>query len=190
MSFPNLHLVSSDYIKQIPAGASIEVEEKNAGGAGICRFQSASISLMIRARSQSPVVWALKNRKCAEAAFLTVDANEQLILHIVEMKSTLSTSEFYKVIEQWRGMYLSALSILGVLKTSQPIRVMAYVAYKQERVSQPVSTQVVLQKTQVGGKRMPGIQEWVANEVSLHHGITARIVKGLRSPDNVDFGVV
>jgi hypothetical protein len=190
MSFKYIDLLNEDYVYQIPKGTIFSVKEVKSAGAGACNFTSESAVLFIKAKDSAPIVWALKNRKCAEAAFLTIDDEGKCHLHIVEMKSSLSSGDFRKVIEQWRGMYLSALAVLGVIKMDHPVQVRAYIAFRNDRVAQIDPTQLVLTKTLVGGERMPALQEWATGKVDLYHGVSASIIKGLRLPDDVDFGMV
>lgn len=190
MAFPNIRLLNSDFAKVVPENEKFSIVENNEGGAGTCFFEAQAPVLLLRAKDKAPVVWSLKNRKCAEGAFVVRKSDHEFELHIVEMKSRLTHGEFLKVIEQWRGMYLSALAVLGVIQTAFPIRTFVYVAYKSETVRITDPAQMVLAKVQVGGARLEGLREWDANEVSLHHGVMGKIVKGQRQPDDCDFGRV
>jgi hypothetical protein len=189
MSFSNIDLLNSHYVKIVDDGG-VRIVEESKDGAGTCYFQTNSPTLLIKAKDQSPVVWSLKNQKCAEGAFVVRRADQSLELHIVEMKSSLTHKEFLKVLEQWRGMYLSALATLGVIQTEAPTKVVAYVAYKKQSVEDPDPTQLIMMKTQVGGGLMPGKHEWAAEEVVLHHGVVASIVKKARVGTDCDFGNV
>lgn len=189
MPFPNVDLFNSDYIKIIPDGR-VEIIEKKTDGAGVCYFDAQAPVLLIKAKDQAPIVWSLKNSKCAEGAFLIKRNDLSLELHIVEMKSGLTLKDFLKVIQQWRGMYLSALAVIGIIKSSLPVKVVAYVAYKQDKINYVDATQPIMLKTQVGGALMPGKKEWSDERVILEHGVVAQIVKKQRSGSDCDFGVV
>ncbi|MFT9418408.1 hypothetical protein [Acetobacter sp.] len=183
-------LFNEDYIRGIDSGEEIIIEEKEVLGKGKCSFFSDSPVLFMKAKDQAPVVWALKNRKCAEAAFFTTVSKKIHNLHIIEMKSKVSLKEFLKVIDQWKGMYLSAMGILGILKEGNPKNVFVYLAYKNENIYSPHSSSPVLLKTMVGGERLPGMQEWDSGIVSLHHNVRATIIKKVREDDDCDFGKV
>ncbi|MCD0501295.1 hypothetical protein LP085_30925 [Achromobacter sp. MY14] len=188
MAFPHVELLNSAYARVVHENNKFSIFEKNPDGEGTCYFEAEHPVLLIRAKDQAPVVWSLENRRCAEGAFVVKRSESEFELHIVEMKSKLTHGGFLKVIEQWRGMYLSALATLGVIRLEFPVRTTVYVAYKDETVSEPSSAQLVLSKVQVGGKLMAGIIEWNSGKVALHHGVTAHIVKGQRNEGDVDFG--
>lgn len=186
--FGFIDLLDNSFVYEIPAGKTFSVKETKEPGVGSCYFVSDCQTLFIKAKDQAPVVWSLKNKKCAEAAFLTISPEGEAELHIVEMKSKLSRSDFLKVIEQWRGMYLSALAVLGVLKAPYPSKITVYVAYKSDKVVDVNASQPIMLKPRVGGALPAGVSEWRNNRVNLHHGVHANIVKGERSPDDYDFG--
>ncbi|WP_065326384.1 hypothetical protein [Tritonibacter mobilis] len=190
MAFENLDLVNSDYVFKVSSGAPIIVEEKAKGGAGKCHFNSPQEALFIKAKDQAPVVWSLKNRKCAEAAFCLARADGSTTLHIVEMKSSLSLKTFLHVMEQIRGMYLSALATLSITKTAEPSEVTAYLAYNEDKISHGTGESLILSKTLVGGEELPGKREWRKKEIPLPHSKQAKLIIGKRSKGDVTFGEV
>lgn len=186
----SIDLLNNSYVYVVPAGERFAVVETKEAGKGSCYFVSDHQVLFIKAKDQAPIVWSLRNQKCAEAAFLVVRPDGDTELHIIEMKSKLSLSDFVKVIEQWRGMYLSALAVVGVTNGRPPTKVTVYVAYKADKVIDVNTSQPIMLKTRVGGQPQKGVSEWANGRVSLHHGVIANIVKGERSPDDYDFGRV
>ncbi|MCY1204358.1 hypothetical protein D9M72_158840 [compost metagenome] len=190
MPFPHIELLNADYVAVVQENNKFSIVEKKQGGEGACYFEADHPVLLLRAKDQAPVVWSLSNRKCAEGAFVVKRSDTEFELHIVEMKSKLTHSEFLKVIEQWRGMYLSALATLGVIRAQSPKKTFVYVAYKIETVSKVSSAQLVLSKVQVGGALLEGMMEWQAEKVALHHGVVAHIIKGKRDYGDIDFGLV
>lgn len=186
--FPNLNLANDAYIHIIEAGQDINFVEKQTAGKGVARFVSTSSSLMIKAHDNPPLIWALNNRKCAEGAFLTYSIEKHsYTLHIVEMKSKLTASEFCKVLSQFEGMYLAALSILGAMKIDAPGDVRLYVAYKTDAFTE---SQPAFLKTLVGGELPKGLKEWITSATTLPHQVSATIVKGVRIGADCDFGAV
>ncbi|WP_143040458.1 hypothetical protein [Rhodobacter sp. 24-YEA-8] len=166
------------------------VVEKSAQGAGKCCFESDLPVLFIKAMDKSTVLWSLKDKKCAEAAFCTVDAGGHSCLHIVEMKSGLTLSKFNHVIEQFKGMLLAALATLSVTRNVEPTSVIVYLAYTDDKISYPPEEYGILRKTLVGGEEIAGKREWRRKEVMLHHSIKAKLITGQRVNGDVDFGKI
>lgn len=179
-----------EFVYEVEAGVPFEVVEKNHGGAGKCSFVSPTGVLFIKSKDGKPPIWAVKNAKCAEASFLNTDASGAGHLHIVEMKSKLTKSEFQKVIDQWRGMLLASLAILGIADKPRPEKVTVYIAYNSENVSVRDPAQPITLKVMVGGTLQPGVEEWKDEKVSLFSDVTASIVKGQRTGGDVDFGTI
>lgn len=179
-----------EFVWEVERGVPFEVIEKNAGGAGKCVFVSPTGAFFIKSKDGKPPVWAVKNAKCAEASFLTTDGDGAGHLHIVEMKSKLTKNEFQKVIDQWRGMLLASLAILGIADKPRPNRITVYIAYTSENILSKDPAQPITFKIKVGGALQPGIKEWKDEKVSLFSDVTASIVKGQRANGNVDFGMI
>ena len=183
------------YIHQNNQG-KFSIIEKKDGGKGICNFQSDNNVLIIKAKDQGTPLWALKNKKCAEGAFAILDNNNQVIsLHIIEMKSSLTYDEFSKVIEQLKGMYLMAYSVLSILKLDIPKEIKTYVAYKSETVqikSNPNPKRIP--KKSIGIKDSI-LESWEVEKIELAHNNIAKLIKQVRIDDgngyfNCDFGMV
>lgn len=188
-AFPNIDLFDKNII-HIASESKFEFIETKEGGEGICFFESNDKVLILKAHNNPPLIWSLRNKKCAEGAFLVIRKDGTLELHILEMKSKLTHREFTKVLAQWSGMYLSALAILGIIQMKLPDKVFLYIAFKQDCVNQIDSRDPIFLKSQVGGASLPGVEEWSSNQVSLHHNITAHIVKKQRDPVNCNFGLI
>ncbi|MCY1369321.1 hypothetical protein D9M69_563550 [compost metagenome] len=146
---------------------------------------------MLKAKDQAPMVWAFSNRQCAEGAFVTFD-NDGCRLHILEMKSKLTQSEWAKVIRQLSGMYLTALAACRILGVNEFKSVVCYVAYKEDAMSPSKSADSIFIKTFVGQRNpVGGSDTWSTGSVKLPFGIDASIQKGQRDAHhNVDFGSV
>lgn len=186
----SISLFHKEYVWEIAPDVQFAVVEKNKGGAGNCFFMSSSGALFIKSKDGKPTVWAVKNAKCAEASFLTTDASGTGHLHIVEMKSKLTKDEFQKVIDQWRGMLLASLAILGISDKPRPAKVTVYIAYNSEEITAKDPAQLVTYKVKVGGDPQAGIKEWKQEKVALFSDVTATIVKGQRTAGDVNFGTV
>lgn len=181
-------LFDENFIKLIEPNTQFVIEERKAEGLGKCFFKGSGPVLLIRARDQAPVLWCLKNRKCAEAAFLISTADGLTHLHIVEIKSKLGLKEYKRVIEQWQGMYLSSLAVLTLANIDAPSSVTVYVAFTEEKL-QTDPSQLILSKPLVGGQPILPKSSWNDGIIDLCNGVKANICKGLRTPD-YDFGSV
>lgn len=173
--FHCLDLLNRDFVYPIPPNEKIKIEEKSESGKGCCYFTSDSPVIFIKAKDRTPSIWSLSNNKRADGAFFVKRSDISSELHIIEMKSTLNHNDFLYVINQWKGMYLVSLAVLGILRVSPPSEVKVYVAYKQ------LAGQLIFNKVLTGGgAAYEGSREWITEKVELHHGITAKIVKGQR----------
>lgn len=191
MTFGNLELVDSNFVYKVESGSEIVFEEKGEGGEGKVKFRSGSDVLVVKARNKAPVVWALKNKKCGEAAFISKDSRDgSFILHILEMKSSLTLGQLRKSLLQLEGMYLSAICVMAVLGLGRPAAVKSYIAYSEDKVAANDDAQPVLKKVLVGGRLVPGRHEWMSGTVNFSHGVCSQIVKGKRVRGDFDFGFV
>ncbi|MBV1837952.1 hypothetical protein [Acetobacter estunensis] len=185
-----LNLFSNDFVYKVNPREPIRIEEKNTDGKGTCFFSSDHSAIFIKAKDHSPVIWSLENRKCAEAAFFTTENDNVLNLHIVEMKSSVGISCFIKVIDQWIGMYLSAMAVIGILLKNRPQNIFVYLAYNTSSINTPTTSSPIMLKPLVGGGFQKGLREWHSHRVSLPHGVTAQIIKKQRVLGDCDFGLV
>lgn len=190
MFFSNISLCDENFIYKNPHNQKIVFVESQKDGEGSSFFKSSKDSLVIKAKNKSPIVWAMKNKKCAEGAFLT-QSEEKTTLHILEMKSKVNLKDFEKVIEQISGMYLSALSIVGLMKIPYPDEVIVYLAYKENSIDGLNSTEFISHKSLVGVAQKPELTIWKKELLRLPHGIQAKIIKKQRTETgDVDFGQV
>ncbi|WP_408913632.1 hypothetical protein [Brucella pseudogrignonensis] len=181
-----------EYVYFIDKPKSFSIEEKKAGGAGKAFFSSATPCLMIKAKDQAPLVWAFKNKKCAEGAFLTFEDDGMCNLHILEMKSKLTQGEWAKVMLQLSGMYLSALATCRLLGIISFKSVTCYVAFKEDAMSPAKSADMIFLKSFVGAENpIGGADEWQTGKMELPFSTPAAIRKGQRNASNdIDFGTV
>ncbi|ESY03910.1 hypothetical protein X753_21795 [Mesorhizobium sp. LNJC399B00] len=168
-----------------------DITETSPGGEGTARFSSKSPIIRIKSSKQPPLLWSLKQRKCADGAFLTFVDNE-VWLHIVELKSGLSLSDWAHAKKQFEGMYLTAVAVAGLLCESNVAHVTCYIAYTSDNLAATRGASPTLLKTLVGStKTLGGWEEWTNGEISLPFNVTASVVKGKRAKGgDVDFGAV
>ena len=177
-----------EYVYQVPAGGEIKFTENGQGGEGSTFFQTTAHAVVIKAPKRPPSVWALKCRRFSEGSFLTVDLeNKKTGLHILEMKSKLTGDELSSAIEQFKGMYLASLGVIGILNLPHPEKVQCYLAYKEIHLEK---SQPIFLKTTVGGGAPPGISAWRNGKIPLPHGVTGTLITKTRIDGNAHFEVI
>ncbi|MFA7751960.1 hypothetical protein, partial [Klebsiella pneumoniae] len=97
----------------------IEIIETASSGAGRVTFTSALPFIHLRHLDDQPPLKWTKNRRCADAAIIVEDG-EDLCLHIVELKSKLTTKGWLIVKEQISGMIANATAMLAVINGPRP----------------------------------------------------------------------
>lgn len=178
---------TTESVSYIEAGDKITFIETGKGGEGACTLKSTAPTLFINAKKGN-FVSILKNQKCAEAAFLTLQQDNEM-LAMLEMKSSLSKKEWMKVLQQYSGMYLCTKAVLGILQMQEPQTIKAYIAYRQEDITEDPNS-YILNKVGVGQKD-PVLEAWDTGEISLPHGKKAQLIKGQRDTEgNCDFEVM
>lgn len=167
------------------------IEEKSAGGEGKSYFSANSRCLIFKAGKQGPLIWALENKKISEGAILSHN-EDGYHLHLLEMKSKLTVGEWAKVVEQLKGMHLSALAVLRLLGVVELASVTCYVAFKQDAMSPQASADMILMKTFVGMENpLSGNADWESEALELPFTGTSAIVKAQRNVSNdADFGLI
>jgi hypothetical protein len=93
-----LHLFNKDWVSE-DAGR-IVFTERDPEGAGQASFASAMPCIVIKASSQSPLIWALAQRKCADGAFISFHNNETH-LHVVELKRKVRLENWAHIVDQF-----------------------------------------------------------------------------------------
>ncbi|ETD72646.1 hypothetical protein V757_03070 [Pelistega indica] len=151
-------------------------EETKDQGKGKCTFFSKEPVLSIKAQNKAPLIWSLKNRHCAEGAFLTFQAHGNL-LHLIEMKSTLRTRAWNTAKKQFEGMHLSALAIIKLLQLNDPIQIRAYIVYSRDEMRAPDVSSYVINKPLVGEVNKFDGHDWTHSEIELNYNQEAQLIK-------------
>ena len=173
-----LYLFNSDYVNE--TSGIFSVIERDPKGKGAAKFNSGNPCILIRSQKQSPQIWALKQRKCADGAFLTFD-DQGSHLHLVELKSKLSLGDWAHALHQFEGMYLTAIAIMRLLEIQAAATVTCYLAAKEDAVTEAeaVTASPTLMKAPVGAVRtFGGLKVWLKDTVSLPFSTSANLVKG------------
>ncbi|QRI92454.1 hypothetical protein JQN63_11450 [Delftia lacustris] len=187
MTLRSIEEFFKEYVYQVPVGGEIKFTENGLGGEGSTFFQTTAHAVVIKAPKRPPSVWALKCRRFSEGSFLTVDLETKKTgLHILEMKSKLTGDELSSVLEQFKGMYLASLGVIGILNLPHPDTVQCYLAYKELDLGK---SQPIFLKTTVGGGVPAGISAWHNGKVRLPHGVTGSLIKKTRIDGNAHFEV-
>ena len=114
-------------------------------------------------------------------------------MHIVELKSKIKPETWAKVVEQFEGMFLSALAVARLMEIRELGRVTCYLAGTVDAITDaPADAWLVLNKAPVGKWRTFGHMEaWNNNQVALPLAVEAALVKGWKNAAGVaDFGAV
>ncbi len=171
---------NGNYIHEV--AGSFFIEEKDVGGIGKAFFESEEPCILFKTHNNPPLVWALRNAKCADGAFLS-SSGGHFHLHIVELKSSLKPSTWEHVLKQFNGMYLSAIAACRLLEVTTIASVTCYIAYKNDRMDQMETANPVLIKSLVGKKNPFNSQvEWTNGSVLLPFGTSALLKKAVRDP--------
>jgi hypothetical protein len=185
-----LHLFNNHWVSE--ASGSIIVTEKEPSGASKALFKTDLPCVIVRSGRHPPLLWALTQRKCADGAFFLFDKGEAQ-LHIVELKSKVTLATWAKVVEQFEGMFLTALAIARLLQVHELVRVTCYLAGTEDCITNAsLSATPTLLKAPVGmTKTFGGHESWAKEVVELPLSFKATLVKGWKDAAGVaDFGFV
>lgn len=143
------------------------LEEKCESGKGKSYFSCAGQCIVIKAGRSGPLIWSLRNAKIGEGSIITKD-QDGYHLHLLEMKSKLTQSEWAKALLQFEGMHLTTLAVARLLGVIEVQSVTCYIAYKQDALSAIGSADLILMKTFVGmANPVGGGDAWSSNTISL-----------------------
>lgn len=146
-------------------GSAVSVIEPNSGGAGAVRFQLPQGDTALRINlSENNRFPCIKQRKVADGVILQFGEQGQLkALHLIELKSRLTSGEWRKVKEQLQGALHNAHALLGVLGLDLPPRIVCHTAYKQDAIG----SNPALLKAPMGIKASHTDSDWVTGRVMI-----------------------
>ena len=185
----HLQHFNQDYVCEI--SNRVEIVETAESGAGTATFEIDGVAVKIKGHNNSPLLWALSERKCADGAFLTFD-NNGTRLHIVELKGHVRPANWPSVKAQFKGMFLTSLAVTKILSIASVYSVTCYIAAQKDGMSVGTTASPTLLKTLVGGTHtLGGREDWETATIELPFGVVANLVKGWRDASgNVNFGQV
>jgi hypothetical protein len=151
-----LERIKVEYIAQ--SETKLDVAEAEEGGKGRVTFSLSSSCIRVRLPRQ-PIKW-LRNQRSADAIIIQT-RGEAVHLHLIELKSKMSASEWLKTKEQSDGAYLNALAIGALWKLPDFASVNLHVAYREDRLrSADVTAPSVLKRGL--GERLPvDVSDWL-----------------------------
>lgn len=160
------------------------IEEKSEKGKGKCIFNNTLHTLLINTPETTPKIWALKNQKCGESAFIHFNEQKQATLFLVEMKSTLTLKDFRKILRQFEGVYLCSLAILSLLKIHEFHEIKALVAFNDDTpfCENEYSHENYAEHHVIVGSAQPTYLEMWNDKamIPLPHNQTAKLIKQQR----------
>lgn len=151
----------------IVSSGEVEVVETTPSGAAKVVFPVPAPLLYLKhLDNQPPLKWAA-NRRCADGA-IAVEAEGQLHLHVVELKSKLSRKDWFGVKQQFEGMIANAIAALAVIGAPRPIEVVCHISYLEETVTSTSTPDIILLKIPLGGTSLIGdVKDWESERVNL-----------------------
>jgi hypothetical protein len=118
--------------------------------------------------------------KCADSAIIEYE-EDGLRVHIVELKSKLTPTEWAKVRLQFLGTVNNLYAIAGISRLPAPKKITCYIAYKQDDMDNIIHSPSSILKVPVGGsKSLGGIEDWKSGYIDLMDHKAVSIVKILR----------
>lgn len=142
------HLVDGNFVL-LCTDAVLRVEETSPGGEAVVKFDNPGAVILIKNfKERAPIEW-LKNKSCADGVLITA-TNDEVIAHIVELKSKLTFKNWRKAKEQFEGAALNARAVLKILNIAQFDQVVCYISFLTEEISAKNAVNLVHLKTLVG----------------------------------------
>jgi hypothetical protein len=104
-------------------------------------------------------------------------------LHIVELKGKVGLGTWAAVVNQFEGMFLTALAVARLLQVHELARVTCYLAATEDRMPNSFeSASLALLKTPVGKRKtFGGYEFWYKEIVDLPLSIRAPLALGFQS---------
>jgi len=186
----NLSLLNHDWVYE--AQNEIVIKETAEGGEGTAKFLTNSPSIVIKADDHAPLIWSLKQAKCADGAIVTFGNEGGPKYHLVELKSKLTVKAWVKALSQFEGMFLTTIATCSLLMKEAAVEVVCYIVFSEDALSNVQSTAPILAKTLVGSTSSIGhLEAWAKEVVDLPYAMQAKLMKSAKNADGVaDFGTI
>lgn len=166
LSSCNVDLLDPNWVTSQESGP-VEVIERALGGAARVVFPFAHRFLHLKhLDDQPPLKWS-KNRRCADAAII-IEEGPELCLHVVELKSKLTTKTWLTVKQQLSGMIANATAMLAVTGGPQPKKIICHVSFTEDAVGTAATADPILLKLMVGAATPIGkTDDWASAKLEL-----------------------
>lgn len=165
---PELDKARLDWIdaNHFSQGRVVDVVEMDEAGKGAVQFMLKEGETALRFKlSEKWRFPCIKQRKTADGVILQFSVAKKLqAIHLVELKSKLTGSEWSKVKEQLQGALHNAHALLGVLGLGWPEQIICHTAYKVDMLS--TNPALLKQPTGERAQQIDGA-DWVQGEVVI-----------------------
>ncbi|MCG5516382.1 MULTISPECIES: hypothetical protein [unclassified Ectothiorhodospira] len=133
-------------------GQTVHVIEKSQDGAGTATFLSPAKNQLLRFNlSEVNRLRFIKQRRVADGVLVELSNDGlPLRLHLIELKSGLTLSDWNKVKQQLLGALHNAHALMGLLGLPMPDQIECHTCYRRDRISPQDSAHPVLFKPGVG----------------------------------------
>lgn len=171
----------------VAESGAIVIRETEQGGKCAVHFRTPRAAFGIRLTGNSETICWLRHGRRPDGIIVEID-QEKTILHIIELKSDLSLSEWQKTMEQIESGLINGLALTHVLGLAPPSRTTAQVSFIQDNVIPKNTDQPLRMKKQMGA--VSGKPDWLIwNEREMitqdGHRIQIYPVPRLRDADGV-----
>lgn len=109
----------------------------------------------------------LKQQKCADHILFEKVDNDNWILHIIEFKKTVTSSQWSKAKLQFNSAVQQATCCMGILCINRISDIRFYTAFREDKLKSANNTNSVLLKTGVGAKAAEIDIDWNLNRVKI-----------------------
>ncbi|WP_043744462.1 hypothetical protein [Thauera sp. SWB20] len=148
-------------------GQQVEVVEKQHGGEGKVSFEVGEGEIALRFKlSENGRFPCIKQGKAADGVILHFGRDKSLrALHLVELKSKVSATQWRDVKLQLQGALHNAHALLGVLGLDCPERIVCHTAYKQDALSQ--NPALLKAQTGIRVEVSEDLADWFSGEIEI-----------------------
>lgn len=164
-------------------GSKVNITETEESGSGTATLSVEGDYVFLKGcAGRHQIIW-LNHHKCADGGVITF-SQQDVVIHVVELKSTVRIKEWKKARQQFSGMLLNSLALLGCAGLPDNIKVKCYLAYRADAMTPARSASPIFGK-KLPDLKMPetGYEGWDSSFIELPFGIVAEFSKHKRDED-------
>lgn len=166
------------------------VQETADGGKGSLEFHCPVPYVLVNLSGNGgSIVW-LKSQRRPDAIVLELLPDGETVITVVELKSTLSPSEWGKAKEQFEVGVLNGLALMGVLGRSTVSQIRFVIAFRKNNLVPEESPSPALLRASVQPKGKPGWQDFQAGELPALWLGSAKIICAMRNAEGDGAAVI